>query len=139
AALPAAPLWHVLVLAPLAFHAGYGIVLAMRPRYNVGRYPLSSNWTYTLLRLSGLFVLGFVLLHMALFWLPQLRGELGPGEMHAALTRRLSSTVASIPLIGLGYLLGLGASVFHLTAGLWNFAARWGLTRSRRGRARLGA
>jgi succinate dehydrogenase / fumarate reductase cytochrome b subunit len=120
---------RVALLAPLLFHAAYGIYLAASPRYNVRRYPLSGNWTYTLQRASGVAVLAFVILHASLFW-----GD----ESGAAIAAQLSSTRAGIPWLALVYMLGVAAGTFHLAAGCWTFCIRWGLTPSARAQAEAG-
>jgi len=66
-----AGLWlQVSIGLPMAFHAGYGVVLALRARYTVGRYPSSANWNYTLQRVTGLLAFLFIGLHLATFWWP---------------------------------------------------------------------
>lgn len=137
--LPVTWLWQALILVPLAFHAGYGVVLALRPSFNVDRYPYSGNWMFVLTRVAALLTLSFIVLHVLVFWLPMARGELDTSTLYHALAARLSSTTASVPLWALTYVLGIAACVFHFCAGLWSAAARWGLTVTRSGRARLGA
>jgi succinate dehydrogenase / fumarate reductase cytochrome b subunit len=126
---PAHWLARALILAPLLFHAAYGLYLAASPRYNVGRYPLSGNWTYTLQRASGLAAFGFIVLHAALFW---------RGESSSAIVAALSTTKSGVPWLGLVYLLGVGACTFHLAAGCWTFLIRWGFTPTAREQAEAG-
>ena len=129
---------QLLVLIPLAFHAGYGVWLASRSRLNVGRYPSSRNWTYTLQRVSGLLALLFIALYAVTFWLPAQRGALAAADLYATLQAQLSSTWAGVPWLAFSYVIGVGACCFHLANGLSDFCVRWGLTRSARARARAG-
>jgi succinate dehydrogenase/fumarate reductase cytochrome b subunit (b558 family) len=125
--------WQLAVLVPLAYHAAFGLVLALRTRYSVRRYPSSRNWTYTLQRVTGILAFAFIAWHMGRFWLPLQRGTLGPAEVHPRLVEALSSTGAGgVPWTALGYALGLGACAFHLGVGVETFAIRWGLAPSRR-------
>jgi succinate dehydrogenase / fumarate reductase cytochrome b subunit len=134
--VPARGLWQLLVLVPLLFHAGYGVVLALRPDYNLRRYPLSRNWTYLLQRATGVAALLFIAMHAVIVWLPVARGELGPAEIAGALSRALSTTRWQVPWLAFAYLLGIGACALHLGCGLWTFATRWGIAVSPRARGR---
>ena len=134
---PLHALW--LVIVPLSFHAGYGVLLAVRPKYNVVRYPLSRNWFYVLQRVSGLVAVAFIALHAALVWWPRERGAIAASELHAALVRLLSATYWQVPWMAFVYILGLAACTLHLACGLWTFSIRWGLAVSKRARGRSGA
>lgn len=136
--LPSAPLWEALILVPLAFHAIYGVVLAARPRYNVGRYPFSHNWMFTLQRFGGLLALLFITFHMASFWLQTRLGRVDVADLHELMVARLSATSMGVPWMAVGYIVGLGACAFHFATGLWTFCVRWGLTHTRAARSRLG-
>lgn len=127
--------WPVLLGLPMAFHAGYGLWLAVRPRYTIARYPTPSNWNYTLQRATGVVAAAFIGYHVATFWVPLRFGSAAPDEAFFMLGGSLSSTWAGVPLTGLGYALGLSACIFHFANGLRSFADRWGLVRSSRGRA----
>ncbi len=139
ARLPAMAELQAFVLVSLGFHAGYGLVLAARARYNIGRYPHSGNWIYTLQRLTGLLALAFIALHGATVWLPAFLGWVPLGELYPTLVAKLSATQAGVPWLSLAYLLGIGACTFHLAVGLWTFGVRWGLLTTRRARSWSGA
>jgi len=130
--------WHALVLVPLVFHALYGVGLAARPQYNVGRYPHSRNWMFTMQRVSGVLALLFVTFHLANFWLPMRLGELDASQLPELLVAQLSASSGSVPWTALAYLVGFGACAFHLATGLWTFSIRWGLTPSRTAQSRAG-
>jgi succinate dehydrogenase / fumarate reductase cytochrome b subunit len=129
---------QLVVLVPLAFHAGYGLWLVRGARLNAGRYPTTANWSYTLQRVTGIVALGFIALYAFLFWLPAQRGSLTAADVYPTLQAQLSSTWAGIPWLALGLVVGVGACCFHLANGLGDFCVRWGLTRSRRGRSAAG-
>ncbi len=137
--LPGIVVWQALILACLAYHALYGVVLAATARYNIGRYPYSGNWGYTLRRITGLLALAFIALHGALVWIPAQLGWLPVADLYPTMVARMSATSAGVPWLSLAYLVGIGACAFHFAAGLWTFGVRWGLTASRRARAWSGA
>lgn len=131
-AIPALPLVEILgIFLPLAFHAGYGVSIMLAGKANVGRYPYTRNWLYTLQRVTGLLALVFIALHLYEFrvqkWLFGMRGD----AFYSVLSAHLSTTVASIPLWAISYLLGIAAVVFHFANGLWGFCASWGISVSR--------
>ncbi len=128
------PALEILVIAlPLAFHAGYGIVILHRGRTELRRYPYLHNWLYWLQRVSGLGLLAFLLLHVGMtriqwMWEPPIRADLY-GHMQALLSQPWMLAI---------YLVGLLLAVFHLANGLWTMAIVWGLTASARAQSRFG-
>lgn len=135
--LPFAPLVELLVvLLPLAFHALYGVKLALDGRPNLQRYPRSRNWRYVLQRVSGLVAFAFLGLHVWEYWLQRQLDRLTPLELYPTLCANLSSTVRGVPVVALVYLAGLAAAVFHFANGLWGFGCSWGLTATLRAQRR---
>jgi succinate dehydrogenase/fumarate reductase cytochrome b subunit (b558 family) len=137
--LPGMVVWQALILAALAYHALYGVLLTLRPKYNLGRYPHGGNWVYTLQRVTGLLAFAFLGLHGVLFWIPAQFGWLGLVDVYPTLVARMSATWTGVPWLSLAYLAGIAACAFHFAAGLWTGAIRWGLTASRRARVWSGA
>lgn len=129
----------VLVALPLTFHAGFGIVLALRSRNNVEAYPLTRNWMYVAQRVTGLVTFAFIVWHVAHLWAPQLSGELGPHQMYPKLEEDLSTTSGGFPIQAAATVVGVGAASFHLANGTWSFALSAGLVRSRSRQTALGA
>ena len=125
-------LFEAAILLPLAFHAGYGVFLALSGRSNVSRYANNRNWMYTLQRTTGLIALVFILLHLSQYWWPKVTKTMVPDQFYPALSADLSSTTAGFPLVALGYLLGVAAVSFHFANGLWGFLVSWGITVTRR-------
>lgn len=131
--LPFLPVMELaLVLAPLAFHALYGVKLAFEGRSNVGAYPYNRNWMYLAQRITGLVALAFIVWHISEIWLQKVAGRLSPRDFYPVLCERLSTSHGGVPLIALAYVLGVGACVFHFANGLWGFCFSWGITISRR-------
>jgi succinate dehydrogenase/fumarate reductase cytochrome b subunit (b558 family) len=127
------------IFLPLAFHAGYGVKLALEGRPNVGRYPFSKNWLYTLQRVTGLVAFAFIAWHLWEFRIAKLLGKMSIDAFYPTLAEHLSSTTAGVPVIAIVYLVGIAASTFHFANGLSTFAFGWGLCVSRRSQRLFGA
>jgi succinate dehydrogenase / fumarate reductase cytochrome b subunit len=133
----------LLVYAPLAGHALLGLWRAAgRSRSAAGAAAADGNWPVpwgnTLQRLSALALLVFLVLHV---W--QFEGRLWSGELRRAdffpvLCASLSSTAfGGVPLVALGYLLGVAAASTHLAQGLYHAGLSYGVVSPAR-RERLG-
>jgi succinate dehydrogenase/fumarate reductase cytochrome b subunit (b558 family) len=128
------------VAIPLAFHAGYGVVLALRSRTNVGAYPLGANWAHALQRVSGLATLAFVLWHVVQFPLQVALGRMKPEDFFGALAELLSSTTTGgVPLAAAAYLVGLAAVSYHLSNGISGFCFTFGFSTTLRARRLIAA
>jgi succinate dehydrogenase / fumarate reductase cytochrome b subunit len=127
------------IFLPLAFHAGYGVKLALEGRPNVGRYPFSRNWLYTFQRVTGLVAFAFIAWHLWEFRIAKLTGKMTIDAFYPTLALHLSSTYGGVPVLALVYLVGIAASTFHFANGLATFAFGWGICVSRRSQRTLGA
>lgn len=122
----------LLVWLPLAFHAGYGLVISFEARPNVRRYPYGRNWSYLLQRLSAIVVLLFIGHHAYHVPIQVALGNLEPHGIFPELCASLSATMAGgIPVMAVGYLIGIAATCYHFANGLTNFCFSWGITTSR--------
>lgn len=129
ASFPAPLLLAIEVLfiwAPLLFHSAYGFVRVQEAELD---NPLRNDWVgaylYSLQRLSGVIAFFFIGFHV---YSTRIRYYLGQVEisytfMHGQLTD---------PVIFVVYMVGVLASVFHFTNGLWTFCVTWGITVGRR-------
>lgn len=131
--LPYLPIIEIgLILLPLLFHAVYGVKLALEGRPNVGAYPTSRNWMYTMQRVTGIVAFLFIGFHLTEYWLPKWRGQMQPEDFFPALCANMSSTVGGFPVTAVVYIIGVTACVLHFANGLWGFCFSWGITVSRR-------
>ena len=131
-ALPGLPVIElVTIVLPLAFHAGYGVVLLRESQPNVDRYPHGKNWLYVAQRATGIVTLLFVLWHLWEIRVQKWLFGMGSHSFFPVLTAHLSSTWHGVPVLALVYLAGIAAAVFHFANGLWGFAASWGIVTSR--------
>ena len=114
------------IYIPLLFHSAMGFYITFTGRINVFRYNYSSNWMYTLQRLTGGVVFVFLVYHMATTVGPKL--YYGKDLFQAApflidvLNEEFGSWTGRII-----YLVGILSATFHFTNGLWGFCISWGL------------
>jgi succinate dehydrogenase/fumarate reductase cytochrome b subunit (b558 family) len=137
-ALPFLPFIEVFgIFLPLAFHAFYGVVIALGSRANVGTYAYSRNWFYTLQRVSGLLALLFIGWHLYEYRIQKWLFGMSGNAFYDVLGAHLSATVFSVPLMAIVYLLGITVTVFHFCNGLWGFCVSWGITVTRQAQRRV--
>src|SRR6266851_259954 len=103
------------IFIPLAFHAIYGLFIAVRGRVNVNVYPWASNWMYLSQRITGIS-------------LPE-----HPGAAFAKVQHELSN-----PWMLAIYVIAMIATTWHFSYGIWLFAAKWGITPGDKARKRFG-
>jgi succinate dehydrogenase / fumarate reductase cytochrome b subunit len=111
---------------PIAFHAALGIVIWRTSRGNVPGYPYARNWMYMLQRISGVFLLLFISLHV---YKARLSGA-APDEMFQHMAAYLDPAVSAANWAWIAfYAAGVVAASFHLGNGLFTFGITWGLFR----------
>ena len=123
----------VVIYLPILYHSIYGFYITAYAQPNTGRYGYGRNWMYFLQRVSGVvafFYIGFHVWNTSLAkYIQQWHGNPHPEEAisYAAMAGHLAN-----PWYFAAYAIGITATVFHFTNGLWNFCIRWGLTISAR-------
>ena len=119
--MPFVPVLEVLgIWLPLAFHAGYGMVIVFEGRPNVAAYGHGRNWLYLMQRVTGVIALAFIVFHMMNFRFHKEEFMADPyGNVKGVL---------STPWVFGFYLLGIGSCVFHFANGLCGFLFSWGFT-----------
>jgi succinate dehydrogenase/fumarate reductase cytochrome b subunit (b558 family) len=131
-ALPYLPLIEIFgIFLPLAFHAIYGVVLALAAKPNVTVYRYARNWLYVLQRASGLVAFVFIGYHLYEYRIQKWLFGMRYGAFYGTLSAHLSSTAASVPWLALFYLVGILAVSFHFANGLWGVLFSWGVTVTR--------
>jgi len=122
------------IFLPLAFHAGYGVVIARTGQANVQHYGYLDNWRYTMQRVSGWVAVVFIVAHLLHFrfahWLggspyqETVAGGVTPFDITAAGFETLLPQAIWFIL----YSVGLLASIFHFCNGITTFCITWGIT-----------
>ena len=105
----------IIIFIPITFHAIYGAWIVYTGQGNVLRYKYARNWFYLIQRISGIYTVIFVIVHVF---------TLRFGEANYT---ALQSFVAN-PLGLIFYVLGVLFAIFHFVNGLWAFAITWGIT-----------
>ncbi|HKQ47353.1 MAG TPA: succinate dehydrogenase cytochrome b558 subunit [Phycisphaerae bacterium] len=137
------------IFLPLAFHALYGVKIALTAQPNAREYPYMANRRYTLQRVTGYIALVFIIVHLLKFrfahwvgWGPEFIGSENPYEItRTGLTQwRITQLGLVVPVwITLSfYLLGLAASVYHFANGIWTFCISWGITVGAQAQRKMG-
>lgn len=119
------PIEWAFIFLPMLFHATVGFVIIANGMPNVGSYPYSGNFRYTLQRATGMIAFAFILWHVIhLHWMGEPLGGGQFDEHHAA-----SSTARALasPLVTALYAIGILSAVFHFANGLWSLGITWGL------------
>jgi succinate dehydrogenase / fumarate reductase cytochrome b subunit len=111
-----------LVWAPLLFHGLYGFVRVGQAELdNPLRNDHLGAYLYTLQRLSGVIAFFFIGWHV---WTTRMQYYLFDAEITYAFMHRLFAD----PIWFACFVIGVLASVFHFTNGLWTFCITWGIT-----------
>ena len=103
------------IFIPIALHAIYGSWVVYTGQVNTLRYRYARNWFYIIQKISGIYTVIFVVVHVYVLRF----GEANFAAMQDFVTN---------PLGLIFYILGILFAVFHFANGLWAFAITWGMT-----------
>lgn len=136
------------IFLPIAFHAIYGITIALTSESNVRTYPYFGNWRYLFQRLTGYVAFLFVIIHLLKYrfadwvgWGPAFVGSADPFEItRKGLTawQPGGQYVVPVAVTLTLYWIGLAAACFHLANGIWSFCITWGIAIGKKGQQRVG-
>ena len=113
----------VFIFIPLAFHAGYGLFIALRGRANVNVYPWAGNWMYLAQRYTGLIAFAYIAQHV---WRQRFSGVMLPENPYYAF-HKVQLELANPWMLAV-YVIAMIAVCWHFAYGVWLFAAKWGIT-----------
>ncbi len=130
----------VLVMVPLTFHAGYGVVLMLRP-HALADSPYPASWR-VLVRGAAWVAFAFIAYHAYALGVPRWTNAVGSASVHTYLTAHLSNASGSatgvlIPWTALFYLVGLAATTLHFAAGTWGYCVRTNRASTKEGKRKL--
>ena len=117
------------IFIPLIYHAVYGLFITFEARPNNLNYPYPRNWFYTIQRITGIILFFFIAFHVLNFrfgMIPRLNNlsvATHPNQAFDIVQREFLN-----PAIFLVYVIGVGATVWHLANGIWLFLVDWGIT-----------
>jgi succinate dehydrogenase / fumarate reductase cytochrome b subunit len=119
----------VVIYLPILYHSIYGIWITAYGQPNLSKYQYGRNWMYFLQRVSGVIAFFYIGYHV---WNTSLQKYVllwhhNPHPEQAIQYHAMSLQMAD-PLHFWIQAIGIVATVFHFTNGLWNFCIRWGIT-----------
>ena len=121
------------IFIPIAFHALLGVKIWLTSASNTQHYRYGSNIRYALQRTTGMIAFAFILYHvwqMHWFGAPfgggqfELYNEAGSPTGAATAAKAIQAAWWIAPIYGLGIV----ATVFHLSNGIWTSLITWGIT-----------
>ncbi len=113
-----------LIFIPFLYHALYGLFIASYSRNNIASYNYGRNNLFMWQRVTGVFLLLFILYHIWQFRFLAFRSE------HAT-TSTVAASISILPIF-VFYIIGVVSAGFHLGNGIWTFCITWGLTVGKR-------
>lgn len=137
------------IFLPLAFHALYGIRIAMTAKHNVMQYPYMENRRYFAQRMTGYIAFLFLIIHLAKFRFAHWFGGIPFLDPQYAdkfeITRRGlmdwnffgTGTMIPAPITLTLYFIGLAAAVYHFANGIFTFCITWGITVGEKSQKRM--
>jgi succinate dehydrogenase / fumarate reductase cytochrome b subunit len=108
---------------PLLYHGVYGLFIAFQARHNTNNFGYFRNWMFRLQRITGVITLIFVAWHIF-----ETRVQVGLGNVEHSDLGLLMHNILSDNLMFTLYLIGVIATAFHFSNGLWAFLVSWGIT-----------
>ena len=123
------------ILLPILFHGLIGLLIVLRGKRNILNYPYRENVRYSLERWTGVVVFVFIIWHVfhtrgwipSAWWIANVTKPLGGGTFdveNAAATA--AGAIRSSPWVAGAYVIGVLASVYHLSNGVWTAGITWG-------------
>src|SRR6202000_708033 len=121
------------IFIPLAYHAIYGVFIAVRGRNNVNVYPWAGNWMYLSQRITGIIAFLYIIQHL---YRQRFTGVSLPEHPGAAFHKVQGER--SNPWMLAIYVIAMIATCWHFSYGIWLFAAKWGITPGDKARKKFG-
>ncbi len=117
---------------PIAYHGLYGFYIWYRGDGNVGEYPWTGNWMYTLQRWTGGIAFVYIVWHV---WTMRFAGI----DLHAYPVASFGKVQEEVfqPALFVFYVVGLLAASWHFAYGIWLFCAKWGIVSGERAQKRF--
>lgn len=111
------------IFLPLLYHGVYGLYIVFQAKNNVSQFGTFRNWMFFLQRITGVITLVFVIWHV---W--ETRIQVALHDLTSEQLATLMNDMMQNPIILTIYIIGVIASVFHFSNGMWAFLVSWGIT-----------
>lgn len=130
---------EILLLGSLLFHGVYGFFIVQDARPNLVSWPRARNWQYFFQRVTGVVAFFFIGWHVWQTRAQYYMGHYGFIEaVHVSaewMAQNIWGATGQNWITATAYLVGVVASVLHLTNGLFNMGISWGITVGHRAQA----
>jgi succinate dehydrogenase / fumarate reductase cytochrome b subunit len=118
-----------IIYLPILYHSIYGLYISAYGVPNPTAVPTVRNWMYTLQRISGVIAFLYIGFHL---WNTSIQKYIqmahgSPNPEHVIQYAAMAHQMAN-PWMFAAYIIGITATVFHFSNGVWNFCIRWGIT-----------
>ncbi len=110
----------VFIYLPILYHGVYGLYVAFQASPNLGNFGTFRNWMFVLQRVTGIIAFIFIIWHV---WETRFARDPHLEDFYS-----LMSGILSNPAMYIFYLVGVLATVFHFSNGMWSFLVSWGVT-----------
>lgn len=117
---------------PILYHGLYGFYIWYRGDSNVGEYPWTGNWMYTLQRWTGGIAFIYIVWHTYTMRFTGIDLHDVPAQSFAKVQAEVHS-----PFLLAFYIVGLIAASWHFAYGIWLFCAKWGIVSGEKAQERL--
>jgi succinate dehydrogenase / fumarate reductase cytochrome b subunit len=125
----------VFIFLPIIFHGVIGLFITAEMLPNNASYGYTSNFRYTMQRVTGLIAFAFIAYHVfhmhgwfhAEWWHENVSGRLGGANFRPYNAASSAALALQSPIALLIYVVGVLACVYHLANGLWSMGVTWGL------------
>jgi succinate dehydrogenase cytochrome b subunit len=130
----------LLIYVPLSVHVALGVARVSRRAEGDGARFWAGSLGARVQQSSAAVLLVFVLAHVGQLPYRLWTGEIVPSDYYSELCARLSSTSwGGVPLVAIGYLVGIAAAALHGAHGLYRAGLSLGIIEAERGRRWGGA
>jgi succinate dehydrogenase / fumarate reductase, cytochrome b subunit len=109
------------IIVPILFHGIYGLFLTAEHQPNASQYNYYRNWLFHFQRWTGIVMIIYIGWHVYSTRIMSL--VTGQHMTFAYMEHVVQNDLYFVFMV-----LGLAASVFHFSNGLWNFFIKWGIT-----------
>ena len=113
------------IIVPILFHGTYGLFLTYEHQPNAAQYGYYRNWLFHFQRWTGVIMIIYIFWHVYTTRIMSIVTDthMSYAFMNGFLNNPQWGGFATIFMV-----IGLAATVFHFTNGMWNFLIKWGIT-----------
>jgi succinate dehydrogenase / fumarate reductase cytochrome b subunit len=123
------------IFLPIIFHGVVGLFITAEMLPNNATYNYTSNFRYTMQRVTGLIAFAFIAWHVfhmhgwfhSAWWMTNVAEPLGGGRFRPFNAASTAGMALQSSLAMVVYTIGVLAAVYHLANGVWTMGITWGV------------